>query len=174
MTLTTTLIIGAASIAVLASAAYLLPSSKRVQRTVNIKAAPADIYQLLKSNKGFQVFNPYKDKDPELKITLSGPDEGVGSSFAFAGKDGKGTQTITKLEENRSVTMLIDLGSMGQPEQTFELKPTDNGTQVTWGVTASFGMNPIGRIFGLFMEKLQGPTIERGLKNLSGSVEQVA
>ena len=174
MTLTTTLIIGAASIAVLASAAYLLPASKRVQRTVKIKAAPAEIYQLLKSNRGFQVFNPYKDKDPELKITLNGPDEGVGSSFAFEGKDGKGTQTITRLEENRSVTMLIDLGAMGQPEQTFELQPTDNGTQVTWSVGASFGMNPIGRIFGLFMEKFQGPTIEHGLRNLSGSVEQTA
>ena len=174
MTLTTTLIIGAASIAVLASAVYLLPANKRVQRTVKIKAAPSEIYQLLKSNKGFQAFNPYKDKDPELKITLSGPDEGVGSSFAFEGKDGKGTQTITQLEENRSVTMLIDLGSMGQPEQTFTLKSADNGTQVTWGVSASFGMNPIGRIFGLFMEKFQGPTIERGLKNLSGTVEHAA
>jgi len=173
MALATTLIIGAASIAVLTSAAYLLPASKRVQRTIKIKAAPAEIYQLLKSNKGFQTFNPYKE-DPKLKITLSGPEEGVGSSFAFEGKEGKGTQTITQVEENRSVTMLIDLGSMGQPEQTFKLQPADNGTQVTWGVSANFGMNPIGRIFGLFMEKFQGPTIERGLKNLSGTVEQTA
>ena len=174
MALSTTLIIGAAGLAVLATATYLLPANKRVARIAQIKAAPAEVYKLLASNKGFQTFNPYKDQDPNLKITLSGPDQGVGSSFAFEGKDGKGTQTITQLEENRRVTMVIDLGAMGQPEQTFELKPTQNGTEVTWGVTASFGMNPIGRIFGLFMERFQGPTIERGLKNLSTSVGQTA
>ena len=171
MTLTSTLIIGATSIAVLTSAVYLLPAHKRVERSVKINASPADVYHLLKSNTGFQAFNPYKDKDPELKITLSGPAEGVGSSFAFSGKDGKGTQTITHVQENRAVTMLIDLGPMGQPEQTFELQRADDGTRVTWGVNASFALNPIGRIFGLFMENLQGPTIERGLKNLTGAVE---
>ena len=174
MALSTTLIIGAAGLAVVATAAFLLPASKRVERTAKIKAAPADIYRLIASNKGFQTFNPYKDTDPKLQITLSGPEQGIGSAFAFAGKDGKGTQTITDVEENRSVTMLIDLGPMGKPQQTFELQPTEDGTAVTWGVNAGFGMNPIGRVFGLFMEKMQGPIIERGLKNLSTSVEQAA
>lgn len=174
MALSTILIIGAAGLLTVAGSTLMLPSSKRVERTARIKAAPAEIYQLIASNKGFQVFNPYKDTDPALQITLSGPEQGVGSSFTFAGKEGKGTQTITEVKENHSVTMEIDLGAMGQPKQTFELQPSENGTQVTWGVNASFGMNPIGRVFGLLMERFQGPIIERGLKNLSATVEQAA
>ena len=174
MALSTIIIIGAAGLVTLAGSTLLLPAQKRVERTTRIKAAPAEIYQLLASNKGFQTFNPYKDSDLELQITLSGPEQGVGSSFAFAGKEGKGTQTITQVEENRSVTMEIDLGAMGQPQQTFELQSDANGTKVIWGVNASFGMNPIGRVFGLLMERFQGPIIERGLKNLSTTVEQAA
>jgi len=174
MTMATYLQIGGVTLAALAAAPFLLPERTRVERTATLKAAPAEIYKLLTSSKGFQTFNPYKDTDPALKITFVGPEQGVGAAFAFEGKEGKGTQTITHLEEDRAVTMEIDLGAMGQPEQTFELIPTDNGTQVVWGINAKFGMNPIGRVFGLFMDKIQGATIERGLGNLSKTVEQTA
>ena len=146
---------------------FMLPSSKTVTRKTVIDAPAAEIYELVSSNTGFQAFNPYKAKDPELKITLSGPDHGVGSSFAFDGKEGKGTQTITSLEENKSVTMRIDLGSMGQPISTFKLDQIgDNQTRVTWSTRSDFGMNPIGRVIGMFLDGMLGPDYELGLKLL--------
>ncbi|EFO30707.1 conserved hypothetical protein [Roseibium sp. TrichSKD4] len=146
---------------------YLLPSSKTVTRQAVIDAPSDTVYALVSSNEGYQTFNPYKAKDPDLKITLSGPEHGVGSSFAFDGKEGKGSQTITSLTENKSVTMQIDLGAMGQPICTFDLEAIGaNQTRVTWSTRSDFGMTPIGRVFGLFLDGMLGPDYELGLKLL--------
>lgn len=165
--LTTIAAIAAGAIVVIAAAPFALPASKTVERTAIIDAAPDAIFPLLTSTQGFQSFNPYLDADPTLSITPQGPAEGLGAAFAFEGKDGSGVQTIIAMQTNQSVTMQIDLGSMGQPVQTFTLEPTDAGTRVVWSVESQFGMNPIGRVFGMFMDGMLGPTYERGLDNLS-------
>ena len=135
------------------------PATTHVERSAVIDAAPEEIFKMLSSNRGFQQFNPFKDTDPDLEIRLTGPERGVGSGFSFKGRDGSGTQTITALQENRSVTMKIDLGAMGQPTQHFQLTPVQDGTRVVWGMDAEFGLNPIGRLFGLFI----GPSAWTGL-----------
>ncbi|MEL7414963.1 MAG: SRPBCC family protein, partial [Pseudomonadota bacterium] len=78
---------------------------------------------------------------------------------------------ITAMEENRSVTNLIDLGAMGKPVQTFTLIPVEGGTKVVWTTTSDFGMNPIGRVIGLFMDGFLGETYEQGLANISNAVK---
>ncbi|MEE9313184.1 MAG: SRPBCC family protein [Rhizobiaceae bacterium] len=170
MALKTILIGGGIALAALSFIPFTFPSSTHVERSALIKAAPAELFQLISSSEGFQTFNPYKTADPDLKITMHGPASGIGSGFAFDGKDGKGTQTISAMEQDRSITMAIDLGFKGQPVQKFELKPSADGTQVTWGMDIKFGMNPIGRIMGLFMDGMVGPTYEQGLKNLALAV----
>ncbi|MEO0385285.1 MAG: SRPBCC family protein [Pseudomonadota bacterium] len=167
MSLTTIALAGGVALIALAAAPYALPDHKTVERSAVIEATPDAIYPLLTSSAGFQTFNPYKDADPNLQITFDGPAEGIGAAFAFSGKDGQGTQTITHLEPNSSVTMQIDLGSMGQPVQTFTLEPVNGGTRVIWSVESQFGLNPIGRVFGLFLDSMLGETYERGLQNLS-------
>ena len=167
MTLSTVLIIGAGTIASLGLLSFVLPSKVHVEREATIQVPPSRLFELTSSNKGFQTFNPYKDADPDLKIELFGPETGIGSGFSFKGKDGEGTQTITNLEQNQSVTMQIDLGARGKPVQTFKFLKAENGTRVIWGLDADFGNNPIGRVIGLFMDKMMGETFERGLSNLS-------
>lgn len=167
MTFSTPVLLGCGALIAALLVPFALPKTVQVERAALIKASPADIYKLIASNTGFQTFNPYKDTDPDLEITLAGPESGIGSGFAFKGKEGEGTQFITAAIQNRSVTMQIDLGSMGRPVQTFDLQPLDGGTQVTWGMEADLGFNPVARVFGLFMEGMMGPVYERGLNNLS-------
>ena len=152
------------------SASYALPASKTVSRRAIIKANAAEIYQLIVSTEGFQRFNPYCDTDPNLKISAFGPDSGVGAGFSFNGKEGKGSQTVIAVEPNRQVQMEIDLGPMGKPLQTFSLKQHSDSTEVVWSTRSEFGMNPVGRVFGLFLDKMLGSTYERGLKNLARAV----
>jgi hypothetical protein len=168
----TFLTIGAGAIALIAAAPFALPSAVTVEREAVLAADSDVIYDLLASNEGFQTFNPYRDDDPNLAITLMGPDRGVGSVFAFKGDGGTGTQTITAMEPGRAVTMQIDLGAMGQPVQTFTLTPVVNGTKVNWSTEAAFGMNPIGRVIGLFLDGRLGPVYERGLKNLEKAAQR--
>ena len=68
--------------------------------------------------------------------------------------------------------MQIDLGAMGQPVQTFTLIPAGNATKVVWSTEARFGMNPIGRVFGLFLDGQLGPIYERGLKKLEKAAQR--
>jgi uncharacterized protein YndB with AHSA1/START domain len=158
--------IGAIAAAVIVAAPFLLPSSKTVERSRLVKASPEAVYAAVASTAGYQTFNPYKDLDPKLKVTPFGPEAGVGAGFAFESKDGKGKSTISAVEPNRSVTFQIDLGFMGKPVQTIRLAPENGGTRVTWSVTSHFGLNPMGRVFGLFMDKVLGPHYELGLKNM--------
>ncbi|MEO0487755.1 MAG: SRPBCC family protein [Pseudomonadota bacterium] len=154
-----------AVIAALALLALLLPRKAVVTRHAHVALSPEDVIARVASTEGFQTFNPYCTTDPELQITPFGPAAGVGSGFRFAGKEGKGTQTVTAVTE-RSVTHLIDLGAMGKPVQVIEAEPTSAGTRVTWTVTSDLGLNPIFRVFGLFMDGMLGKTYELGLKNI--------
>ncbi|MGH1358856.1 MAG: SRPBCC family protein [Burkholderiaceae bacterium] len=164
----------AAATLVLAVAPFTLPAQVHLERAAVVPADAATVYALVSSSQGFQQFNPWRDNDPSLKITLTGPASGVGSGFIFEGAEGRGTQTITAVEKNRAVTMLIDLGPMGQPVQTFLLSPQDGGTRVTWTLDSEFGFNPVGRVMGLFMDGMLGQTWERGLNNLSIASKQNA
>ena len=167
MSIATIAAAGTAIVAALAAAPYALPGQVHVERSAVIDAAPEELFALIASNEGYQTFNPYKSADPDLKIALHGPSSGVGSGFDFDGKDGKGTSVVSALEENRSVTMEIDLGAMGKPTQTFLLESTEGGTRVTWGMDMAFGKNPIGRVMGLFMDRMVGGTFDTGLANLA-------
>lgn len=167
MSLTTTIALGAAATALVASASTLfLPRAQTVERKNVVKAPPAAVYNLLTSARSYQSFNPYKDTDPALNIEFFGPDEGVGSGFRFEGKEGKGSQTIVAMDKDRSVKVEIDLGPMGKPETTFLLREVDAGTEVTWSTTSDFGYNPIGRVAGLFLDGMLGDIYERGLENM--------
>jgi uncharacterized protein YndB with AHSA1/START domain len=158
--------IAAVAAAVIVAVPFLLPSSKTVERSALVKASPEAVFAAMSSTSGYQTFNPYRDMDAKLKITPFGPEAGLGSGFAFEGKDGKGTSTITAMETNKSVTYQIDLGFMGKPVQTITMTPENGGTRVKWSVTSTFGMNPMGRVFGLFMDGMLGSHYELGLKNM--------
>ena len=156
MTISTAIITGGVVLAAIIALPFALPSSKTVERTATIKADQETIYTMIASPRAYQKFNPYRDTDPNLKIEFNSIEQGIGAGFSFEGKEGKGTQTITALEENKKISMLIDLGPMGQPVQTFTLSPSENGTKVVWSTTSEFGMNPIGRVFGLFFGEYVG------------------
>jgi Polyketide cyclase / dehydrase and lipid transport len=159
-----TLALGA--LAVGAASTLLLPRHVRVQRSAHVPASADAILALASSNQGYQRFNPYRTSDPKLQIDTFGPAQGVGSGFHFAGKDGKGSQTVVAVSPT-AVDFDIDLGPMGQPRQRIEVQPATSGTQVVWTMQSDMGLNPIGRVMGLFMDRIVGPTFETGLKNLS-------
>lgn len=166
MTLTQILLTGLAGLATMSAAALLvLPRDVTVTRTGLVSAQPADIVALAASNAGYQRFNPYLSSDPELKISMFGPDTGVGSGFRFDGKEGKGEQIVAAISAG-SVQYDIDLGAMGQPKQVISAVPQGDQSQVTWQMQADLGYNPIARVMGLFMNGMIGPTFERGIKNL--------
>ena len=144
---------------------FLAPDHVVIQRAIQTSATPAAVLQLASSGSAYQSFNPYKASDPDLKITLQGPASGIGSGFAFDGKEGKGIQTITAVTPNR-VDYLINIEGMGSPTQAITTKSIVQGTHVEWSMRMEFGNNPLMRLMGLAMPAMMGPTLEQGLSNL--------
>ncbi|MEO1551627.1 MAG: SRPBCC family protein [Pseudomonadota bacterium] len=152
-------------IALLTAGTYALPRHVSVERVATLSASPDQILALAASNQGYQRFNPYKDMDPKLKIDLFGPESGVGSGFAFHGKDGQGRQTVADVGTDR-VVYAIDLGPMGTPTQSITAQAVAGGSKVTWRMDSDLGFNPIFRVFGLFMDRMVGRSFEIGLEKL--------
>jgi len=168
MTIKTGVAYAACALAALTAASFALPRHVSVERTASMPAAPDAIIALAASNTGFQTFNPYQTRDPDLKIALFGPVSGVGSGFSFDSKDGTGRQTVAHVGEH-SVTYALDLGPLGQPTQSIQVVPDAQGAQVTWRIDADMGFNPMFRVLGLFMDGMMGPTFELGLENLAAA-----
>ena len=165
-----TILAGTAGVLTLAAAgSLLLPRHVYVERQATLQGDADAVLTLAASNAGYQQFNPYITADPALKIEPFGPTTGVGSGFAFDGKDGKGTMTVADVSA-QAVRYDIDLGPMGTPTQTIAALPTDAGVQVTWSMDADMGFNPIGRVMGLFMDGMIGKTFETGLGNLAAAI----
>ncbi len=156
-------------LALLVAGTFLLPRRVAIERHATIHASPEDIIALAASNEGYQRFNPYRTTDPDLKIDLFGPASGKGSGFHFDGKEGKGSQTVAATAPDR-VDYDIDLGAMGQPRQSLRATAQNGGSLVVWTLTADLGMNPVARVFGLFMDRMIGKTLDLGLSNLASAV----
>ena len=75
--------------------------------------------------------------------------------------------TISKLEAPSHFENDLDFGANGQGKGTFEFQAQgESQTSVTWRMNTNMGINPIGKIFGLFMDSVVGADFEDGLKRL--------
>ena len=169
MTIWTILGGGIAVLALAAAGSLLLPRHVHVERQASLPGDAAAVIALAASNTGYQRFNPYLTADPALKIDPFGPETGVGSGFAFEGKDGKGTQVVAEVSR-QAVRYDIDMGPMGKPVQTIAVQPGEGRVVVTWSMDMDMGFNPVGRIMGLFMDAMIGKTFEQGLGNLAKEI----
>jgi hypothetical protein len=86
-------------------------------------------------------------------------------------KVGTGTDTILESVADRHVGLELDFGPQGKAKSSIELVPAGGGTTVTWTFDMDAGAGPIGRYFGLFMDRLIGPDYARGLGRLKALAE---
>jgi Polyketide cyclase / dehydrase and lipid transport len=171
MTILQYLGLGAGALAILAAGTMLLPRYVRIERTGSVAATPEAVIAIASSAESYQTFNPYKKADPAFKYEVFGPASGVGSGFTFDSKDGKGQAVVSKVAADR-VEYALDLGAMGKPKQTIMAVADGTGSKVTWAMDADMGFNPIGRVMGLFLDRMIGPNHENGIKLLNEALKR--
>jgi len=163
-------------VAVLAGVGMLLPRSVHVQRQITIDAPAATIFTLVDGFRMFNKWSPWAALDPNAKYTYEGPEFGVGAKQSWAGdpkKVGSGSQEITEAKPFELVVSKLDFTGQGPAVARMALAPGSNGTQVTWGLDCDMGAGPVGRYFGLFMDKFVGKDYELGLANLKKLAESL-
>ncbi|MBO9450495.1 SRPBCC family protein [Tropicibacter sp. R16_0] len=161
-------------IAALVAVSYLLPGQAVVSRSITINAPADAVFPHVNSMQATEAWSPWLSRDPETKLTYSGPEAGVGNTLYWASDHpqvGSGTQEIVESVENQLVRTELDFGPMGTATATFDLKPEGAGTTVTWGFHSELGMNPVSRWMGLMMDNWVGGDYETGLANLKALVE---
>lgn len=159
---------------VLIGGAYLQPRNVHVERTVLVDRPPEVVFPLLNSLHRFNEWSPWQTYDPQMRMSYSGPESGVGARMEWAGnsKVGHGSQEITVSEKDSRVASTIEFGDQGPAQATFKLTPIAGQTQVSWSLDVDMGNNPIGRYMGLLMDRNVGPDYERGLEALKALAEK--
>ncbi len=161
-------------VALFFSVGLVLPDRVHVQRSIKIQAPDAQVFALVNSFRRFDQWSPWADKDPQMKVQISGPAYGVGAHYEWTGNKavGSGTQEIVGSTENAQVKTRLSFAGFDQPSlATFDLEQDGPSTRVTWGLEISLGRNPIGHYFGLLMDRQIGPDYERGLARLKTLAE---
>jgi effector-binding domain-containing protein/carbon monoxide dehydrogenase subunit G len=157
-------------------AGFLLPERVRVERTVDVARPPATVFTVLNGFRHFRAWSPWAALDPAMQITLEGPTTGVGARLHWSSAQravGSGSlEIVESLPYRRVGTRQTFSGTSREQRAHFELEPRPGaGTRVTWVVEADFGGNPLDRWFGLMLEGMVGPDIERGLARLKAHIE---
>lgn len=169
-----TLIVLGSLIGIFFILALIAPKEYKVERSVNIKAAPPVILEQIRSLKNMHEWSPWRDYDPNMKVEFSGTDGQVGSKMSWTGNDdvGTGNQEITAVTDSRVDTKVIFVEPwQSEMDGYFLLEPAGGETKVTWGMA---GKNPFPfNAFSLFMnmDEMIGKDFQKGLDKLKARVE---
>lgn len=146
------------------------PDSFRIERSRVINAPPETIFGHINRLPAWRDWSPWENKDPAMQRTLTGPESGVGSAYAWKGNKevGEGRMEIIESVPVSRVRLKLDFISPFEAHNQveFTLTPTDGGTQVVWVMS---GPSPfMSRLMGLFMDmdSLVGKDFEAGLAAL--------
>ena len=166
-------LIGLVVLAVLAvGVGFLLPSSYTVERSVVIDAEPARVHALVDDLRRWPEWEPWRESDPSIVVTLGTATQGVGAHQSWTGSMGGGELTFTASSPERGVEydMSFDEGKW-RSVAAVRYEPEGGGTRVVWTMSGDMGMNPLDRYFALLMDAMTGPMFERGLEKLKAAAE---
>jgi hypothetical protein len=159
------------AIAAFKSAEYL------IQRDVIIDAKPEEVFPFLSSAKNADQWMPWRETDPKVQMTYSGPEEGLGSisSWDSPGPMGTGKAEVVGVIPNQSVKTKITYSRPMEMSQLseFALTPAGTSTQMTWKVSGNqpFFARLVSTLMFMNMDKYVGGMFERGLNKLKMTVE---
>ena len=171
--------IGILLLAVLAAFTFYVasrPSEYLVFREISIQAAPERVFSFFNSARRTESWMPWSAMDPQMKMSYSGPEEGVGSkaSWDSPGKMGTGSSTIVESVENRSVKVDLEYVKPFQMHQVAEIsiRPSGGQSVVRWSVSGKSGF--VGKAMSLVMncDKMIGGSFEKGLAKLKTLAEK--
>jgi hypothetical protein len=147
----------------------------RYEKNGVIQAPAAAIYAYISNFKNGQRWNPYDQKDPNLKRNFKGADGQVGAVMEFAGnrQGGTGTLEILKLIPNQSVEIKLAMTKPIRAENLIQytLTPEGNGTRFSWAMSGDGGF--LGKLVSTFIdcEKMVTKDFVDGIEQLKKLVE---
>lgn len=147
---------------------FLSPSVK-VERSLLMPATAGAIFPLVNVVRNWELWSPWKEQDPMVKITYGEKESGVGAGYSWESHNrnvGRGHMSVTESREDQYIATNTDFGGMGMAKGYFRFDPMPEGTLVTWGMICDMGQHPLRKVMGLMMDKWVGKDFEKGLGNI--------
>ena len=152
--------------------ALFLPSQYKVERSTEIKRPMESVYSFVADFNNFHDWNPWTPLEPNHSYLVSGDSGQVGQEYSWEGEIiGSGRMVFTDFASGHIKSDIEFL----HPQQgialvEWEFEETVNGTKITWSLTGDSDY-PIGRYFGLIMDRFLGPDFEKGIEMLKNEIE---
>lgn len=146
------------------------PSHFNYERSRVIAATPEKIFPYLRDFRLGAQWNPYDQKDPQMKRTFSGAAAGPGMIMDFEGNSDVGSGRLEVVREVPGSLVELRL-AMTKPMEVsntviYRLSPEANGTRMTWSMTGENGF--LGKLMTVLIDcdKMMAGDFETGLTNL--------
>jgi hypothetical protein len=160
-------------VAILVGVAFALPSQVTVARSVVINAPEAVVFPYLNNLHRFGDWSPWAERDRDLRVSYSGPEEGKGAHTDWTSEKqsiGTGSMEITGSDPNRHVDLVVKFNGMDGTSY-YEIGPSGSGSKVSWGFGYDAGTSPFGRWKGLMLDRIVGAEYHDGLTKLKEHIE---
>ncbi len=151
------------------------PNSFRIQRSLEIKASPDQIFPLINNFHAWEAWSPWERVDPAVKRTYLGESSGQGAIYEWRGNQdiGQGRMEIIESQSPARLVIKLDFIKPIEAHNTVEFVLESHGDATTM-TQSMYGPSPfISRVMGLFfnMEKMVGEKYEEGLARIKSIVE---
>jgi K+-transporting ATPase KdpF subunit len=163
-------IVLAVGIAAVLVFALIKPDTFRVERSLAMTAQAGDIYPLVADFRRWTGWSPYEGRDPAMKRTFGGAEQGKGATYAWDGNNNVGAGNMEILDASTPSKLRIKLDFErpfeGHNTAEFTFVPQGDATLVTWSMygPAPF-MSKLMQVF-INMDNMIGKDFEAGLANL--------
>ena len=172
------------SIAALLVVAFVLvamlgPKHTHIERSIEIKASKALIYNNISNYQNWIKWSPWANVDPACKYEYKGTQGQVGAGYEWSGNDrvGVGEMITTEMTANSKLVSHLTFKKPWTAESsaTFTLEDGANGaTKVTWSYDGDIAFKLRPMMLLMNMEKMLAPDYEKGLANMKAVCEHEA
>ncbi|MDX1496502.1 MAG: SRPBCC family protein [Salinisphaeraceae bacterium] len=169
MKLIKTLILAIIVLAILAVVAGLMMDSQwRVERRAVVNADPTTVYADISRIRGWQEWTAWNTEAyPDMQISYSGPERGVGARQSWDDGAMTGTVEITAVQPNKGFDYVVSMEEgKYQMQCSMQVAPADAGAEVIWACEGDSGGNPFSRLMMAAYKPMIGKEFETGLNNL--------
>jgi uncharacterized protein YndB with AHSA1/START domain len=151
----------------------VLPGTFAVERSIEINAPARAVYDLVVEPKQWAKWSVWTRRDPDMRITYSGPPFGMGAKWSWVSKsEGSGSMQFTRVEPDRRVEYALSFPDFGMRSSgALAIEPAGDRVKVTWTATGDVGPNPLKHYLAAMMDRIVGPDFEAGLVNLKAVAE---
>lgn len=146
-----------------------------ITRVASFNAPPEKVFEQINDFHKWEAWSPWAKMDPNMKLTYSGPQSGVGAGYAWVGNDqvGEGKMTITESKPNEHIKIDLEfIKPFASKNPTdFTIKQNGERSDLTWTMNSKKNFLMKAMCLVVDMDKMIGADFEKGLAQMKPIVE---